>query len=124
MSKDQIQGADDQGIELVFGLVGPTGVDLGRVCDALRSQLKAVQYEVILISLSELISPYLYIAPQQFTGEYERIKTLMDRGTSLREKAGQSDIVGRLGVAKIRTVRQERTGEGTKPIPRAAYVIR
>ena len=124
MNKNQIQGADAEGIELVFGLVGPTGVDLGRVCDALRSQLKAVQYETILISLSELISPYLNVAPQQFTGEYDRVRTLMDRGTDLRERTQQPDIVGRLGIAQIRAARQERTGEATKPIPRVAYIIR
>ncbi len=32
-------------IELVFGVVGPTGVDLDKVCDALGSQLKSVGYE-------------------------------------------------------------------------------
>ena len=37
-------------IELVFGLVGPTGVDLGVVATVLESQLKTVKYEARNIS--------------------------------------------------------------------------
>lgn len=71
-------------IELVFGFVGPTGIDLDKVCDVLKSQLKAMQYETIEIRLSELISLYMK-KPATFLNSHERIKTLMDRGTELRE---------------------------------------
>ena len=37
------------GIELVFGLVGPTGVDLNRLCTELTIQLQAVSYEAVTI---------------------------------------------------------------------------
>lgn len=115
---------DREGIELVFGLVGPTGVDLGMVCDELRCQLKAVGYETITVSLSELISPYLKINDTNFNNEYARIKALMDRGTMLRERTNQPDIVGRLGVAAIRTARQEKNGNADRPLSRVAYLVR
>lgn len=115
---------DREGIELVFGLVGPTGVDLGMVCDELRCQLKAVGYETITVSLSELISPYLKINDANFNNEYARIKALMDRGTMLRERTNQPDIVGRLGIAAIRTARQEKDGHADRPLSRVAYLVR
>ena len=110
-------------IELVFGFVGPTGIDLDRVCESLRSQLRAVSYDVVEIRLSELISIYLGKSAD-FANGYERIKTLMERGTQLREKTDQANIVARLGVAKLRQSRLEKTGDVYKPAARVAYLIR
>jgi len=116
-------GPEIQGIELIFGLVGPTGVDLTMICDELKVQLKAMQYEPIVISLSELIPVFLNSSSNS-ENEYGRIKNLMRLGTDLREKTNQPDIVGRLGIAKLRSIREERSGDEKKPIPRTAYIIR
>ncbi|GAB3648796.1 nucleoside/nucleotide kinase family protein [Ramlibacter alkalitolerans] len=115
--------ADDEGIELIFGLVGPTGVDLGKVYDSLKTQLKTVKYETVQIRLSELITPYLNGTTGEFSTEYDRISKLMENGTRLRERTGQKDIVGRLGVAQIRAKREERTSDKLKPRVRTAYVV-
>ncbi|MDP9649626.1 anti-phage dCTP deaminase [Paraburkholderia caledonica] len=110
-------------IELVFGLVGPTGVDLTAVCNALKSQLTAVGYDPVIVSLSELIPGYIRkdFKPDS---EYDRIKELMALGTKLRERTAQADIVARLGVARIRAVREEKSGDRKKPASRVAYIIR
>lgn len=115
--------ADGEGIELVFGLVGPTGVDLGKVYESLKIQLKAVRYDAVQIRLSELITPYLLGMSGQFSTEYDRISTLMENGTALRERTKQKDIVARLGVARIRALRAERTGNNFKPRRRTAYIV-
>lgn len=115
--------ANGDPIELVFGLVAPTGVDLGKVYDSLKSQLKTVNYEVVVVRLSTLISPYLVGKTPAFSSEYDRISKLMDHGTLLREKTGQKDIVARLGVAQIRVARKEATGDDYKPRRRVAYVV-
>jgi cytidine deaminase len=120
---EPLDASDPANIELVFGFVGPTGIDLNKVCDALRAQLRAVQYEAVEIRLSELITTYLGKS-QDFANEYVRIKTLMDRGTGLREDSKQSDIVARLGIAAIRVARQEKTGDVRKPAKRVAYFVR
>lgn len=44
---EALDASDPTNIELVFGFVGPTGIDLNKVCDALRAQLRTVQYEVV-----------------------------------------------------------------------------
>ena len=115
--------SDLANIELVFGFVGPTGIDLNKVGDVLRAQLRAVQYEVEEVRLSELITTYLGKS-DHFPNEYERIRTLMDRGTWLREESMQPDIVARLGIAAIREARQQRTGDVRKPAKRVAYFVR
>jgi deoxycytidylate deaminase len=120
---EEIDASDPANVELVFGFVGPTGIDLNKVCDALRSQLRAVQYEVSEVRLSEKITTYLGKTPD-FANEYERIKALMDRGTWLREESGQPDIVARLGIAAVREARIEQTGNVLKPAKRRAYFVR
>lgn len=120
---DGLDASDPANIELVFGFVGPTGIDLNKVCDALRAQLRAVQYEVVEVRLSELITTYLGKS-QGFANEYVRIKTLMDRGTGLREESEQPDIVARLGIAAVRGAREARTGNVRKPAKRVAYFVR
>jgi deoxycytidylate deaminase len=118
-----LDASDPANIELVFGFVGPTGIDLNKVCDALRAQLRAVQYDVIEIRLSELITAYLG-KPHKLPNEYVRIKTLMERGTWLREESRQADIVARLGIAAVRESRQHNTGDVRKPAKRVAYFVR
>ena len=115
--------ADADGIELVFGFVGPTGVDLGRVFESLRVQLKTVGYEAISVRVSDLLSPYLHGEAHVFESEYSRIKTLMNDGTELRHHSEQADIAGRLAIARISSLRAQRTGSQYKPIKRAAYVV-
>lgn len=116
--------ANGDGIELVFGLVGPTGVDLGKVCESLKAQLKVVAYEAIVIRLSELITPYLRGQPEDSTCEFTHIEKLMENGTTLREKTNQKDVVGRLGVASIRANRKANTGSEHTPRNRVAYIVR
>ncbi|KGD12693.1 putative cytidine deaminase [Burkholderia pseudomallei] len=109
---------------MVFGLVGPTGVDLTIVCDALQAHLTSVRYEPFVVNLSKLIPRIA--KPNKFdpANEYDRIKSLMKMGTKLREDTGQADIVARLGIAEIRALREVRNNNPLKPIPRAAYIVR
>lgn len=120
---DYLSAADPANIELVFGFVGPTGIDLDKVCDLLRSQLRAMQYEAIEIRMSDLITEFLGKS-HRFANGYERIKTLMERGTRLREESKQADIVARLGIAAIRESRLQKTGDVYKPATRIAYLVR
>lgn len=111
-------------IELVFGFVGPTGVDLSRVCSSLVSQLITLGYETKIIRLSDLIMPFMGKDLSAQT-EYDRIEKLMTEGTSLRIQTSQADIVGRLGLAAIRGVRKTLFGdEKANPTRGVAYIVR
>ena len=78
-----VDASDPANIELVFGFVGPSGIDLDKVCDVLKAQLKALQYECVEIRISALITNYLGES-HAFQNFYHRTKTLMERGTRLR----------------------------------------
>ena len=111
-------------IELVFGLVGPTGVDLTRICSVLVEQLKAVGYQTRVVRLSELILPYAGKAAKA-ANDYERIDELMTEGTQLRRDTGTADIVARLGLAEIRELRELITKDPKRPPSfGVAYIVR
>jgi deoxycytidylate deaminase len=116
--------AQPKPIELVFGFVGPTGVDLGKVCDSLTAQLKSVGYETHIASLSDLIQAYWGI--DHFPNQYERINQLMNRGNDLRKIAVKADVIGRMGVVDIQNLRHGITGDPirTHDTRRIAYVVR
>lgn len=118
-----LDSSDPANVELVFGFVGPTGIDLDRVIEVLKSELSEVQYEATEIRISDLISEYLGEGCE-FDNHYDRIKTLMDRGTSLRERTSQADIAGRLAIASIRDNRVRITKDPWRPAPRMAYLVR
>jgi deoxycytidylate deaminase len=123
-SRETIESSLEKPVELVFGLVGPTGVDLSKVCEALAAQLQAFNYETRTVTLSDLILPFIG-KQRSFANEYDRINTLMSEGTDLRRETEQGDIIGRLGLAKIRAFRKSITGDSSKlPEKGVAYIVR
>lgn len=111
----------EEALELIFGLVGPTGVDLDLVCDSLAAELRSMEYETCIVSLSELIAAYLK-AENKYPNNYERIKSLMDMGSFLKRETDQPDIVARLAIASIRASR--RMSKGAPGKTGMAYIVR
>ena len=112
-------------IELVFGLVGPTGVDQAAVAAALIRQLAAMNYESVEISLSDVIAGYDSNG-LRFEDEFDRISSLMSMGDDLRRRAERADIIALLGIIKIRAERARISGKQTEPSEtrRIAYLVR
>lgn len=111
------------GIELFFGLVGPTGTNLDSVCDELSNQLVAVGYNPEIISLSSLITDYSRLSLPS-DNAYKRIKSLMSGGTLLREKSKSGDFVAKLALAAIAAKRKSKTGQSYIPAEKTAYILR
>lgn len=120
-----IRSIVDWPIELVFGLVGPTGVDLRAVASVLESQLKAVKYETRPVSLSDLILGNSASNTDKLN-EYERIDLLIKEGNDLCRQTGAKDIVGRLGLTAIRRHRNNISGDENVPheTARVAYIVK
>lgn len=106
--------------ELVFGLVGPVGVDLSPVISVLTRELKIASYKVKNVRLSAQIEK-LYGVDHSREAEDVRITNLMDDGTKLRELSGRGDAVALLAVAEIRRIRSE---ERSGAAERNAYILR
>ena len=127
--------------EIVVGLVGPVGTDLGRTCSILEAELAHFRYNQVVIRLSSLLSQIAdyrdKLQPEKNSTEFDRIKNYMDAGTSLRRKTKRGDILGLMAVAAIRenritinsTNKRRKNSNppeeelGKRPIPRTAYVL-
>src|SRR4051812_48706697 len=92
--------------ELVIGLVGPVGVDLAPVIKSLEQVLREPGYTTRAIQLSLLIDKFIG-TPHKWKDEYDRIRALMDEGTSLREKTERGDAVALLAIAEIKRIRED-----------------
>ena len=106
--------------ELVFGLVGPAGVNLEPVIATLTKELKALNYQVETIRLSKQIELF-FNSDHSKESEDKRINSLMDEGTRLRTKSERGDAVALLGIAEILKLRNSKfSGSAEKN----AYVLR
>lgn len=117
--------ASDYPIELVFGLVGPTGVDLEEVATALSAQLRAVEYVPNEIRLSKVLLQREGRTEGSFD-YFDRIDTLIRSGNELCRRANRKDMVARLGITEIRRTRYRYSGNENEPAPkvRVAYIVR
>lgn len=106
--------------ELVFGLVGPIGVNLEPVIAVLKSQLNGLEYTPHVVRLSEQIESFFDISHNS-KPEAERITALMDAGTRLRVEGNEGAAVAMLGLAAIRQLRDDHSGG--KP-SRHAFILR
>jgi hypothetical protein len=117
--------ATNHPIELVFGLVGPTGVNLSDVADTLAAQLRAVNYIPHHIRLSELLLERNGLIGHPLDA-YDRIDKQIEIGNMLCSEAQQKDMVARLGLNEIRETRKKITGDKNVPSNtyRIAYIVR
>lgn len=107
--------------ELVFGLVGPAGVNLEPVISALGKELKALGYKSETIRLSKQIEVF-FGTDHSKEPEDKRINELMNEGTRLRTESGRGDAVALLGVAEINRIREVKFESGHQE--KNAFILR
>ena len=84
--------------EIVIGLVGTVGSQQKRVVEALADRLKTFNYEAREIHVSQHVIGTLYSdIPSQFSSEFDRISTYIDRGNRATGSSGDNSILA-LGV--------------------------
>lgn len=114
--------------ELVIGLVGAVGTNLGAVVKILEDRLKAFKYETqqVRVSsdiISQMVDPVALPATAGGTDEFVRISRLMDAGNEARRRSGDHSVLS-LGVAaKISADRPKETNGQPRPLPKKAYII-
>src|SRR6478609_7284013 len=95
--------------EIVLGLAGPIGTDLGAVADKISSELRAYKYETDIIRISgllkQLCSPSV-VERIDALSEDERIDTLMNVGDWLRCELGIGAAAIPAVIEEIRRFRQ------------------
>jgi deoxycytidylate deaminase len=99
--------------ELIIGIVSSVGTETNRVVTALTTRLARFGYQTQEIKVSSLL---INGSAPTYANEYERIKDLMNRGDTLREKIQDNGILA-YGAAK--KIKDSRAGNQSK----LAYVI-
>lgn len=110
--------------ELVFGLVGPIGVDMEIVVDALQEALSAVNYNSVNIKISEIMRSDKYKTKINNETYFHYYSSLIEYADEIREKARNNAALAGLAISRIRDERQKLTGDLLKPKASTAYIIR
>ncbi len=111
------------GPELVFGLVGPIGIDLKLVSRVLSQELRRVGYSAHELHLTDALKSFssgfkLKEAPLE-----ARYHSYIDAGNKLRQRLERHDAFALLAVAAIRNKRLELTRRRNQPAIRTAYIL-
>jgi deoxycytidylate deaminase len=111
--------------ELIFGLVGPIGVDLDTVAVLLEEALHSVGYNVDLLRVTKLMREIPTPVVLQDNPHYiDSFRQRIDYANAVRQKVNRADAMAILAISAIRQLRQERNGNEEAPIASQAYIIR
>ncbi len=110
--------------ELVFGLVGPIGVDLESVTESLTEALKDVAYEAQTLRITELMREVDVGLPLDATGYVESFQQRIAYANKVREQLGRNDALAILAISAIREFRVKNGGSVEEPRSKQAYIIR
>lgn len=110
--------------ELVFGLVGPIGVDLESVTDCLESALSEAGYDALTIRITDIMKEVDVGLPLDAIGYIDFFKQRIAYANKVREILKRNDALAILAVSAIRQFRQSTIGNVDEPKPKQAYIIR
>jgi len=110
--------------ELFFGLVAPIGVDLGETVKPLEDALKAFDYEVVPIKVTDLFRKIKYCDIQlRDKPSEQRFISYINFGNRLRQLTGDKAICASLVIDKIARLRSDRITDKRTPPQKFAYII-
>jgi len=122
--------------ELVFGLVGPIGIDMAMVSAKLEMALVSVGYTPVPIRVTELMTEIdTGKVLENSTDPLKHYVGRIEYANAVRKKCGDDAALAALSIVKIRQIRAERNKEAEKsssdpdelaqlPLTKHAYVIR
>jgi deoxycytidylate deaminase len=117
--------------EIFIALVAPTGSDSALLCEELSTALQEFGYDSEVISLSSLIESYGSVEEQIVNPlEFERIKSLMQKGDELRTSRSDPTFVAKMGIVELRRRREMCLGpmhgdsQSLQYCPKKAFIVR
>jgi deoxycytidylate deaminase len=110
--------------ELIFGLVGPIGVDLDLVALALKEALEQVEYSSVTLRITQLMREISTGIAIKDTPYIDSFHTRIDYANKVRERLERSDAMAILAVSAIREFRVQKSHDPERPLEQQAYIIR
>lgn len=108
--------------ELLFGIVAPTGIDLGAFQGKVSNLLGQYGYSTTAIRLSDLAKRASGTAVDE-SSPYKRIISLQTAGNELRRQSGRGDILALHAVSAISKSRQV-IESVRQPLSKTAHLLR
>lgn len=92
--------------ELIFGIAGPIGVDVGGIAAAITDSLKAVNYRAVTIKLTkEMLRIQIDVPPPGNESKFDEYSWKMDYANKLRKHFTKPDALARIAIDAIRSER-------------------
>ncbi|MDI1343140.1 MAG: hypothetical protein PSV22_03425 [Pseudolabrys sp.] len=110
--------------ELIFGLVGPIGVNVDAIITALIRNLKEVNYEPKVIHLTEHMRDKRIRKKLNFSTYYSRYFSLISYANAYRKLARNPAALAGLSILQIRAERAAISASPAEPALGTAYIIR
>ncbi|PWB91472.1 deoxycytidylate deaminase [Methylocystis sp. MitZ-2018] len=110
--------------ELFFGLVGPIGVDIETVVEALARTLKEVDYDAEPVHLTQHMENSQIKSHIENVSYHKRYMSLIKYANEFRKIAGSPAAMAGLAVLTIRKIRSNHTSSETLPSLGTGYIIR
>jgi len=110
--------------ELIFGLVGPIGVNVDAVVAALSKSLKDVDYIPRIIHLTDHMRDRRIRKKIDVSTYYDRYQSLIAYANAYRRKAKNAAALASLSILRVRAQREAITGSQIEPALGNAYIIR
>jgi deoxycytidylate deaminase len=110
--------------ELIFGIVGPIGVDMDAVVDGLCKSLKGVGYDPDPIHLTDLIRDKRIKVALDFSTYFLRYKSLIKYANAFRRQARNAAALAGIAIMQIRSLRLKKSKSEASPARGTAFVIR
>jgi len=129
MSEEKIDAVDIAMPELIFGLVGPIGVNLNSVQDALIQSLKNVGYDCHTIHITKILAEFLGDNDILGGNKYEtELHKKIELANKFRETYRRNDALAALSISHIRNYRKNKKSDVENeielPVSKTAYIIR
>lgn len=117
---------DKSQVELIFGLVGPIGVDIGKVGKSLDLALREFNYSSHHIRVTELMKSYLESDDAEYENlSYnEKLEYRISQANQFCKDIDRKDAAVFLCIDKIQEIRNAITIEKNIPAYKNAYIIR
>ena len=110
--------------ELVIGLVGPIGLDLTGISNAVKTSLAGLGYQAYDIRVMSLIPDESVDTSIDESSYFHKYMSLINIGNEFRSKAGNASAIAGLAIVKIREIRTSINNNVDEPALGTAYVIR
>jgi deoxycytidylate deaminase len=93
--------------ELIFGIVGPIGVDVEHVVSSLEKELDGVNYKTRIIHITKVATSEKINIKIDESSYASRYKSLIRYGNAFREIAKTKSAFAGIAISKIRAIREE-----------------